>query len=329
MGEVPTTDWIAFGAVVASLLCVDLFVHRGGRHASRRAAIGWSVVWVAVGFAFGGYVWATMGPGAGAEYLGAYLIEKSLSLDNLFVFLVVFTSMQIPTRYQHTVLWWGILGALVFRAIFIFAGVAALERFSWIAYVFGAVLAFAAYRMFRHDPAEQQENRIVRWLSRHVPVTTSVEGARFFACENGRRVATPLLVALIGLELTDIVFALDSVPAAFSVTREPFLLYSSNAFAILGLRALYLVLAHTIADLKYLHYGLAGVLLFAALKLAAHDLVTVPPWLSIAIIVAILAPAILASVRWSRRHPREHAAMKRRRKARQAGAEHPAASGRA
>lgn len=328
MDGVPASAWGAFGAVVAGLLCVDLFVHRGGRHAGRRAAIGWSVVWIAVGLAFCGYVWFALGPQAAGEYLAAYLIEKSLSLDNLFVFLVVFASLQVPARSQHTVLWWGILGALAFRAIFIFVGVAAFARFAWLAYGFGGVLAIAAWRMLRHDPAEQQQSRVVAWLSRRVPVTARMEGTAFLACEGGRRVATPLLVALVGLEATDLVFALDSVPAAFSVTREPFLLYSSNVFAILGLRALYLVLAHTISDLKYLHYGLAGVLLFAALKLVLHDVVAVPPWLSIAIIVAILAPAIWASVRWQRRHPREHAAMRRRRRAAQGGVR-PATEGRA
>ncbi|GEN07534.1 tellurite resistance protein TerC [Myxococcus fulvus] len=297
MHPIPTWLWGVFWAAVLTLLVVDLLGHRGHHGESRRAAWMWTGVWVAAGLAFGGLVWAVLGADAGQEYLAAWLIEKSLSLDNAFVFLVIFQSLSVPVRAQHQVLFLGIFGALVFRALFIFVGAAALERWSWVSYVFGAILLVTAWRVLREDPAKQQGNRAVSWLSRHLPVTQHLHDKKFIVRrEDGHRVATPLLLALLGLELTDILFAVDSVPAAFSVTKDTFILYSSNAFAILGLRALYLVLAGTLGTLRYLHYGLAGVLAFAGLKMVVTPWFHVPPLPSVLIIVALVGTAVVASL---------------------------------
>lgn len=298
----PAWVWAVFWGLLLLLLGVDLLVHRGGRAQSHRAAILWSVVWVAAGLAFNGFVWATRGGPAAQEYLAAWLIEKSLSLDNVFVFLVIFRSLRVPARLQHQVLFLGIFGALVFRALFIFVGAAALERWTWVSYVFGAILLVTAWRVLREDPAHQEQNRAVRWLSRRLPVAEEVEGPHFVIERNGRRLATPLLLALLGLEVTDILFAVDSVPAAFSVTHDTFILYSSNAFAILGLRALYLVIAGAVGRMKYLHYGLAGVLAFAGLKMGLAEWVHIPPLLSVAIIALFIGGAVGASLRAERRH---------------------------
>lgn len=308
----PTWMWITFGITVLVLITVDLFTHRGEHGQSRKAAIGWSIVWVGVGLAFGLFVWLTMGGTAAGEYYAAYLIEKSLSVDNLFVFLLIFQTLAIPQSQQHRVLVWGILGALVFRALFIFIGVRALENIEWMVYVFAAILLFASYRILRHDPREQTESGIVRWLAKHLPVTHQMQDHRFVTKVDGRTVATPLLIALLALETTDIMFAVDSIPAALAVTRDEYLVYSSNAFAILGLRALYLVMADLVARLKYLHYGLGAVLAFAAIKLLTADILHVPPWLSISIIVVLLGAAVIASVVHDRRRRRAERELDRR-----------------
>jgi tellurite resistance protein TerC len=232
------------------------------------------------------------------EYLGAYLIEKSLSLDNLFVFLVIFRSLAIPDDQQRRVLFWGIFGALIFRALFIFAGVEAIQRWHAVVYVFGALLIFTAWRVAREDPTEKKESKLVHWLARRLPVTSQMQGHDFIARMNGRRVATPLLISLIAIELTDIAFAVDSVPAALSVSLDPFIVYTSNVFAILGLRALYIALAKSIAELRYLHYGLAAVLAFAGLKMIVPDTwVHISPLLSVAIIVVCIGASVWASLR--------------------------------
>ncbi|MEX2124607.1 MAG: TerC/Alx family metal homeostasis membrane protein [Woeseia sp.] len=297
MDDIPDWAWIGFAVTLFVLLAIDLYSHRGAHQRSRRADIVWSAVWVSVGLSFTFFVWALMGRDAAGEYLAAYLIEESLSLDNLFVFLLIFQTLRIPLENQRRALLWGIAGALVFRAIFIFVGVAAMERWQWIQYLFGALLFFAAYRALREPQDEVVENRLVTWLSRHLPMSTDRNTQKLFVRENGKLLITPLLVAIIGLELSDILFAIDSVPAALSVTRREFLVYSSNAFAILGLRSLYVVLVASLEKVRYLHYGLAAVLLFAGFKLLTHDWLPVAPLLSVGIIVAILAVTIVVSLR--------------------------------
>ncbi|HEX8701635.1 MAG TPA: TerC/Alx family metal homeostasis membrane protein [Myxococcaceae bacterium] len=296
--HVPATGWIVFGAVVLGLLLVDLLVHRGKHGESKRSAIAWSIGWIVLGLGFSVFVWQAYGARPAQEYLGAWLIEKSLSLDNLFVFLVIFRSLSVPEDEQRRVLFWGIFGALLFRALFIFAGVEALERWHAVVYVFGAILLFTAYRVAREDPSKERDSKLVHWLAKRLPVTTELNGTRFFARLNGRRVATPLMVALIAIELTDIAFAVDSVPAALAVSHEPFIVYSSNVFAIMGLRALYIALAHIITQLRYLHYGLAAVLAFAGLKMIIPDsVVHVPPLVSVAIIVVCIGLSVVVSLR--------------------------------
>lgn len=284
------------------LLAVDLFVTTGKRAESRSWALGWSIVWVGTGLVFSGMVWWLKGISSAGEYLTVFLLEKSLSLDNLFVFLVIFSSLGIVKRYQHKALFWGILGALVFRGLFIFAGAAALERFYWLVYVFAAILAYAAWQTLRHDPNDKKENnKTLNWLSKHLPVSERTHEGQFIARENGKRVFTSLAVALIAIELTDIMFAVDSVAAALSITQDTFVLYSANIFAVLGLRALYLLLANLIRDWPFLRYGIAAVLAFTALKLIIAEFIEIPIWLSLTVIVSAITIAIVASERTKRR----------------------------
>lgn len=299
MGVAPVWAWVVFLALLVVAIAIDLFAHRGDHQSSRKSAIVWSLVWVAIGLGFGVFVWRTLGGQAAQEYYAAYLIEKSLSVDNLFVFLLVFQALAIPQKEQRHVLIWGILGALVFRAIFIAIGVAALERFEWIIYGFAAILLWAAYRVLREDPRDNDESKIIGWLCRHLPVAP-LRGGKLFVRENGRFLITPIAIAILALETTDVIFAVDSIPAALAITVDPFIVYTSNALAILGLRALYVVLADLVSRLIYLHYGLAFVLAFAGVKILVRDLFHVPPWLSILVIVGAMAIAVLASLRKSR-----------------------------
>lgn len=295
--EVPGWGWPTLAVAIAVLLALDMYAHRGQHASSRKAAIVWSAIWIAAGLLFAGVIYATMGVSAGHDYLLTYTIEKSLSVDNLFVFLIIFKSLRVPRGHQHHVLFWGVIGALVFRALFIFLGVAALEQYDWVVYIFGAILLFGAWRAFRDDLHSDDESRLLQWLKDKLPVTESLHGGHFFHRENGKFFVTPLLLALIAAELTDIMFAIDSVPAALSVTRNRFIVYSSNAFAILGLRSLYIVLAATIAEMRYLHYGLASVLAFAAVKIILSGMeIHIPAWLSFGWILLSIGGAVVASL---------------------------------
>ncbi len=303
--QVPLWAWFAFGAALVAFLAVDLFLHRGERLRSRAAAITWSAVWVGVGLLFAIVVWAVLGGRRAGEYIAAYLVEKSLSIDNLFVFLVVFRTLGIPHDSQRRVLSWGLFGALVFRLGFIFLGVAAIQRYHWVVYGFGGILLWAAWRMLREDPAEKTESRAAKWLAAHLPMTRELHGIAFFAVEGGRRVATPLFVALCAVEIIDIVFAVDSVPAVLAISQSSFIVYSSNALAVLGLRSLYVLLDHLIGELRYLHYGLAAVLAFAGLKLLTGRWFEIPSFVSIGVILVCIGAAIWPSVRALRREARE------------------------
>jgi tellurite resistance protein TerC len=307
MGSATAFEWTVFGAVVAVFLAADLLLHRLDRKENTRRALIWSVLAISVGLGFGGYVWSTRGLNAAEEYLAAYLLEESLSLDNLFVFLIIFRMMHIPKPHQRVALMWGVLGALVFRAIFVFVGIEVLHRWAWVEYVFAVLLLYAAFRAVREDPADAAEdNKLVAWLARHLPVSQPQEKPKFLVREDGLLKATPLLVAVLGLEATDVLFAIDSVPAAFSVTHDEFIIYSSNVFAILGLRSLYVVLAHTIAELKYLHLGLAAVLAFAGAKMLLRKAeIDIPPLVSVGLIIAAIGAAALASVVARRRDKRD------------------------
>ena len=301
MPAIPLWAWISFSLTLLILLTIDLFSHRGGREATRGWAVFWSIIWITVGLAFAIFIWIVMGGLAVDEYLAAYLIEKSLSLDNMFVFLIIFQTLKIPKENQRSALTWGIFGALVFRGLFIFAGSAAVERWSWMNYIFGFILILAAIHAFRQDPSEVKESRLVHWLSEKLPVSRDTSSRALLIRQNGVRKATPLLISIIALELTDILFAIDSVPAAFAVTRETFLIYSSNAFAILGLRSLYSVVAELIGGLRFLHYGLAAILAFAAVKIISSNWIHIHPLLSVTIIVVLVGSSVVASLIFKRK----------------------------
>lgn len=302
--DVPIWAWGVLAVVVLVSVTMDLFAHRGDQEDSRRRAVLWTVFWVVTALSFNLFVALYFGRTAGEEFLAAYLLEKSLSVDNLFVFLIVFGALNIPRSEQHRVLTWGIFGAIVFRGLLIFAGAAAVARWHALTYVFGAILLIAAFKLVREKPGRGDTNRIVLWLERHLPWTRTLDGHRFITRVNGSRKATPLLIALIAIELTDIVFAIDSVPAAFAVTREPFIIYSSNLLAILGLRALYLVLAGLLANLRYLKLGLSAVLAFAGGKLLLAKWGTLPPLVSVGIIALCIIVSVVASVWANRRDAR-------------------------
>ncbi|MCY1082585.1 TerC/Alx family metal homeostasis membrane protein [Archangium lansingense] len=300
-GQIAPWEWGLFGVVVVSMIFIDLLAHRTKRGETKKAAYAWSIAWILVGLAFGFFVWLRHGGNTAQEYLGAYLIEKSLSLDNLFVFLVIFASLSVPENKQRRVLFWGIFGALVFRGLFIFLGLEAIERWNWVVYIFGAILLVAAWRVARRHPSEESDNKVVDWLEKRLPVTSEYEGKQFFKHVDGKWQATPLLIALIAIELSDVAFAIDSVPAALSVSHNLFVVYTSNVFAILGLRALYIALAKTVHELRYLHWGLAAVLAFAGLKMVLSEWVHVAPLVSVAIIVTCIGISVGLSVRARKR----------------------------
>ena len=299
----PAWAWVVLAVVVCCAIVIDLVAHRGDHVDSRRRAFLWSVVWISVALVFNLFVALHFGLEAGEQFLAAYLLEKSLSVDNLFVFLLIFGSLGIPPTEQRRVLTWGILGAIITRGVLIFAGAAVVARWHSVLYLFGAILIVAAIKLLRSSEKEE-ESRLLLWLERHLPWTRTLHGHHFITRVSGKLVATPLLLALISIELTDVVFAIDSVPAAFAVTEEPFLIYSSNLLALLGLRALYIVLAGWIADLRYLRFGLAGVLGFAGTKLLVTKWFSIEPLVSVAIIATMIGTAVAFSVRANRRDHR-------------------------
>jgi tellurite resistance protein TerC len=296
--------WAAFALGVVALLLVDLFAFAGrGEEVPFRRAVGWSIGWTAVGVGFGGLLWAWQGRGPAEEYLAGFLIEKSLSIDNLFVFALIFGFFAVPAAYQRRVIFWGIVGAIVLRALFILAGAALLDAFHLTVYVFGGFLILTGIRMARHREVEihPERNPVLRLLGRVLPLTTAYHGDRLTAREGGRRVATPLAAALILVATFDVVFAVDSIPAIFAVTRETFVVYAANAFSLLGLSALYFVLAGMIGRFRYLNVGLAAVLVFVGAKMTLADVVHVPVYGSLAVILAALGAAVGASLVVERR----------------------------
>ncbi|GAA4191698.1 TerC family protein [Microbispora amethystogenes] len=295
---VPLWAWAAVLAVILVMLAVDLYAHRTAHVVRFREALAWSGVWIVLGLTFGAVVWLTWGPEAGGEYLAGYLIEKSLAVDNVFVFALLFSFFAVPRELEHRVLFFGVLGALVFRAVFIGAGAVLLDRFHWILYLFGAFLLYTGVKMARHAAIEvhPERNPVLRALRRVMPVTDAFQGSRFLVRQDdGRWAATPLLAVLVAVETTDIVFAVDSIPAIFAVTSEPFLVFTSNAFAILGLRAMYFLLAGAMHRFGYLRYGLAAILVFVGAKMLLADVYAIPVWLSLVVIFACLAISVGAS----------------------------------
>lgn len=291
--------WGGFVAFVLVLLALDLGVfHRKAHEVKFKEAAIWSVVWVALALVFNGWVAMTFGPQKGMEFLTGYLIEKALSVDNVFVFLVVFTAFGVPAAYQHRVLFWGVLGALIMRAIFIFAGSAALEAFHWVIYVFGGILMLTGIKLLFAGGKEErpERNPLFRLFQKVVPSTHEYHGQKFWIRQGTKWVATPLLMVLVLIEITDLVFAVDSIPAIFAVTRDPFVVFTSNIFAILGLRALYFCLAGFVHRLKYLKTGLALVLMFVAGKMLVSEFYKVPIGLSLGVIATILGASVVVSL---------------------------------
>jgi tellurite resistance protein TerC len=296
-----TAGWIVFGAIVAIMLALDLGVfHRKSKEVTVREALMWSCIWVGIALSFNVAIYFWRGPQSALEFFTGYLIEKSLSLDNIFIFYVLFAYFKIAPKHQYRVLFWGIIGALVMRIVFVFAGIALLEKFSWIVYVFGAFLILTGFKMLvrTEEDIHPEQNPVLRLVRRVFPVTNETTGdSHFFVRQHGKLMATPLFVALVAVESTDAVFAADSIPAILAVTRDPFIVYTSNIFAILGLRALYFALSGMIGRFEHLHYGLGAILVFVGIKMILSDIVHLPPLVSLAIILGILGISILTSIR--------------------------------
>jgi tellurite resistance protein TerC len=305
--HVPLWGWLVFGSIVAVMLTVDLIAHRRAHVIGFRESAIWSAIWVAVSLLFAVALGLTLGGGAAVDFTTAYLLEKSLSVDNLFVFALIFGYFQVPRAYQHRALFFGVIGALVFRGIFLAAGVALVSKFTAILFVFGAILIWSAVKLVRDsdDTVDPGTSLAVRLLRKVMPVADTYSGAKFVVREAGKRVATPLLAVVAAIEAADLMFAVDSVPAVLAVSDEAFIVYSSNAFAILGLRALYFMLSGMLARFHHLGKGLAFILAFIGTKLflqAGHKLISpsipeIPSLLSLGVIVVALTVAVVASLR--------------------------------
>jgi tellurite resistance protein TerC len=292
--------WVLFLGLIVGLLLVDLLVLNREAHeiSTREAAIS-SAVWISLGVSFTFVIWFWLGGAAAGQYITGYIIEESLSVDNVFVWAVILSYFAVPRALQHRVLFWGIFGALMLRAAAIFGGIALLKTFDWIFYVFGAFLIFTAIRVATHDNNEidPEHNPVLKLMRRRVPITPEYHGTRFVIRENARRYATPLLVVLVMVEVSDIAFAVDSIPAILAVTRSQFIVFSSNAFAILGLRALYFLLAGATRELRYLNKGLGVILGFVGVKMLLSNVVHIPIWASLLFIGLVLATTVVVSLR--------------------------------
>jgi tellurite resistance protein TerC len=307
MLDVPLWLWSAFAATVVVSLAIDLLAHRGAHVIGFREAAWWSALWVGLAVVFAGVVFVVLGTTAGVEYTTAWLLEKSLSVDNLFVFALIFAYFKVPREYQHRVLFYGVMGALIFRGIFLAAGVAVVSRFTAVLFVFAAILLYSAYKLLHDtgDSFDPSTSIAVRLLRKLIPVRDEYAGTKFFVKEAGKRVATPLLAVVVAIEAADLVFAVDSVPAVLAVSDDPFIVYSSNAFAILGLRALYFLLAGMLDRFHLLSKGLALILAFIGVKLilqAGHKTISpaipeIPSPVSLIVIVAVLTVSIALSLR--------------------------------
>jgi tellurite resistance protein TerC len=308
--SVPLWAWLTFGAVVVVMLAIDLLAHRGAHVIAFREAAAWSGVWVGVSLAFALVIALTLGGDPAVQYTTAWLLEKSLSVDNLFVFALIFGYFQVPRAYQHRVLFFGVLGALLFRGIFLAAGVAIVNRFTAVLFAFGAILVYSAIKLLRgaDDTVDPGKSVSVRLLRKLIPISEEYHGVKFFIREAGKRVGTPLLAVVAAIEAADLVFAVDSVPAVLAVSDDAFIVYTSNAFAILGLRALYFLLAGMLDRFAHLGKALAFILAFIGAKLflqAGHKTIStaipeIPALLSLAVIVVALSVAIVASLRTQR-----------------------------
>jgi tellurite resistance protein TerC len=297
--EVTIWFWVFFNVFVLLMLTLDLGVFNKKLHViSTKEALTWSGVWIFLALCFNVFIFIEFGETKALEFFAGYVIEKALSVDNIFVFVLIFSYFRIPPIYQHKVLFWGIIGALIMRVIFIFAGVALLEKFHWSIYFFGGILIYTGIRMLTHTDKQihPDKNPIIKFFKKIVPTTHELHGDKFFIIKDNRRFATPLFVVLIIIELSDVIFAVDSIPAVLAVTHDQFIVYTSNVFAILGLRSLYFALANIIERFKYLSVGLAIILVFVGMKMVIVDVFHIPIHYSLIIIVSILSSSIWYSL---------------------------------
>ena len=300
------TLWVVFNIFIVSMLIIDLTIfNREPEEISIRKALGWTAVWIILAVIFGIGLYYYMDPESSLDFFTGYLIEKSLSVDNIFVFLLIFTYFGVDPKYQHRVLFWGIFGALVFRLIFILIGVALIEQFHWVIYIFGAFLIFTGIKLAFEKDKEIKPNRnpVLKLVRRFVPVTKDFHGEKFFIKRNGKWIATPMFIVLVMIETTDVVFAFDSIPAIMAITRDTFIIYSANAFAILGLRALYFALSGVMRLFHYLHYGLALILVYVGTKMMLEDLVEIPTLVTLSVIILTISFSILISIIYPKKEP--------------------------
>lgn len=304
MDTLPLWAWIAFLVFISAMLALDLGVFRRGAHTVRmKEALGWVGVWVSLALIFNLVVWRSLGNKAGLEWLTGYLVELALSVDNVFVFIVIFSYFRVEPAHQHRVLFWGIVGAAVMRLIFILAGVSLLERFHWLIYVFGVFLVFTGIKMAlpQKEEVDPEKNIAVRLFRRFYPVASRNDAGHFFTIENGRRMATPLFIVLLVVETTDVAFALDSIPAVLAITKDPFIIFTSNIFAILGLRSLYFAVHGVMGLFRFLGLGLAFILVFIGVKMLISGVYHVPIGVSLGVIGATLAIAVITSVLFAKK----------------------------
>jgi tellurite resistance protein TerC len=297
VASLPT--WAGFGVFVILALAIDLALHRDAHEIGFTEALAWSIVWIALALLFNGFVYTRFGREAALEFFTGYVVEKSLSVDNIFVFVALFQAFAVPSRLRHRVLFWGIIGAVLLRAVFIFAGAALMARFHWVMYLFGGILVITGVRLLvrREADVDPRRNPLYRAFARIVPLTPDYAGDRFVVQADGKRRATPLLAALVAVETVDVIFAIDSIPAIFAITTDPFLVFTSNIFAILGLRAMFFLIGDAVVKFRHLGVGLALVLLFIGAKMMATDFIHLPILVSLAIIVGLIGASLLASLR--------------------------------
>lgn len=302
IGSNSTWLWIGFSLFILTMLSLDLGLFNRKAHIIKyREAMIWSIVWISLAMVFAALVFYYQGTDLGLKFLTGYVIELSLSVDNLFVFLLIFSYFKVPARFQHRVLFWGVMGALIMRLTMIFIGAALINRFHWIIYIFGAFLIYTGIKMFRQEDTDIQpeDNPVVRMVTRYIPITRHYDQDKFFTRINGKRTGTLLFLVLVIVEVTDLVFAVDSIPAIFAITTNTFIVYTSNVFAILGLRSMYFLLAGVVEKFHYLRTGLAIVLTFIGLKMlleAAH--LQIPIWVSLIFVFVVLASSVVASIVW-------------------------------
>jgi len=291
--------WIGFNVFVLFMLALDLGVfNRKAHEITIKEALIWTAVWISLAMCFNGIIYYWQGEVKALEFLAGYVIEKALSVDNIFVFVLIFSYFKTPTIHQHKILFWGIIGALIMRAAFIFAGVALLEKFHWTIYVFGAILIYTGYKMLtkKEKVIEPEKNPLIKIIRKIIPVTNEYHGGDFFMKQNGKLFATPLFLVLILIEVTDLIFAADSIPAILAITQDHFIVYTSNVFAILGLRSLYFALAGMMDKFQYLSKGLALILIFVGLKMSLVDFYKLPIEIALLVIIVILVLSVITSL---------------------------------